>query len=293
MMQYKGIILAGGSGTRLSPLTDYTCKQLLAIYDKPLIYYPLTLMLLAKIREILIISTPQTVPILKNALGDGRQFGVKIDYAVQQEPNGIAECFLIAEDFLKSSPCMLILGDNIINMTHFTEFIDQAMQSNEGGTVFGFPVAHPQRFGVIELDKSSGQVLSIEEKPLKPKSNIASIGMYLYSNDVVERAKRLSPSSRGELEITDINRQYLLEDQLKCQLLTRGDFWADAGTFSDMNNCSNYIRLQQEYTSLMIGCPEEAAFNAGLITRKQLKALAGEMKENSYSNYLLATAEAK
>ena len=268
--KYKGILLAGGHGTRLYPITKFSCKQLLPIYDKPLIYYALTLLLLAKIEEILIISTPTSIPIIEKVLGDGSQYGIKISYQVQAEPKGIAQAFLLAEEFLAGSPCMMVLGDNIINKSGIADFFSDAMRNNDGATIFGFPVRDPQRFGIVELD-ANNKILSVEEKPKNPKSNIAAIGLYLYDETVVEKAHRLTPSVRGELEITDLNALYLQENRLHCQILSRGDFWVDAGTFDSMNDASNYIRLQQKYTNLAIGAPMEAAYSAGFITQEQMQ----------------------
>ena len=268
--KYKGILLAGGHGTRLYPITKFSCKQLLPIYDKPLIYYALTLLLLAKIEEILIISTPTSIPIIEKILGDGSQYGAKITYQVQAEPKGIAQAFLLAEEFLANSPCMMVLGDNIINKSGMIDFFDKAIKNNDGATIFGFPVRDPQRFGIVELD-ANNKIVSIEEKPQNPKSNIAAIGLYLYDETVVEKAHRLTPSVRGELEITDLNALYLQENRLHCQTLSRGDFWVDAGTFDSMNDASNYIRLQQKYTNLAIGAPAEAAYSAGFITKEKMQ----------------------
>ncbi len=268
--KYKGILLAGGHGTRLHPITKFSCKQLLPIYDKPLIYYALTLLLLAKTEEILIISTPTSIPIIEKVLGDGCQYGVKISYQVQAEPKGIAQAFLLAEEFLAGSPCMMVLGDNIINKSGMIDFFRDAMRDNDGATIFGFPVRDPKRFGVVELD-ADNKILSVEEKPQNPKSNIAAIGLYLYDETVVEKAHCLTPSVRGELEITDLNALYLQQNRLHCQTLSRGDFWVDAGTFDSMNDASNYIRLQQKYTNLAIGAPMEAAYSAGFITQEQMQ----------------------
>ena len=286
-MNYKAILLAGGHGTRLYPLTEFSCKQLLPIYDKPLIYYPLTVLLLSGIRDILIISTPEATPLLKKCIGNGEKFGASIDYAIQKKPNGIAEAFLIAESFLSGSPCMLILGDNIINKSRFSEFIISAMKNNRGATIFGFPVKDPERFGIVELDDSL-KIVSIIEKPTNPKSNLAVIGLYLYDGTVVDRTKELKPSYREELEITDLNISYFKDEQLDCKILSRGDFWADAGTFNSMNDASNYIRLQQRYTNLLIGAPEEAAYRVGLISSEEYKASIDiHNKKNSYTEHLL------
>ena len=268
--KYKGILLAGGHGTRLYPVTKFSCKQLLPIYDKPLIYYALTLLLLAKIEEILIISTPTSLPVIEKVLGDGSQYGITLSYQVQAEPKGIAQAFLLAEEFLAGASCMMVLGDNIINKSDMSSFFKKAMQNNDGATIFGFPVRDPKRFGIVELD-TDNKIVSVEEKPQNPKSNIAAIGLYLYDETVVEKAHRLTPTVRGELEITDLNNLYLQQNRLHCQTLSRGDFWVDAGTFDSMNDASNYIRLQQKYTNLAIGAPMEAAYSAGFITQEQMQ----------------------
>ena len=282
--KYKGILLAGGHGTRLHPLTKFSCKQLLPIYDKPLIYYPLTLLLLAKIQDILIISTPESIPIVENVLGDGKQYGINLSYLVQDNPNGIAEAFVLADEFLDGAPCMMVLGDNIMNKSGLGDFLQQTLHDNQGGTIFGFPVRDPERFGIIELDHNN-KVLSVEEKPTEPKSNMAAIGLYVYDETVTDKAKSLTPSARGELEITDLNNLYLQENKLFCKRLSRGDFWADAGTFNSMNDASNYVRLQQKYTNLEIGSPEEAAYHAGFIDKEQLRILYQNNKKTFPNNY--------
>lgn len=291
MNKVKAIILAGGTGSRLHPLTSVACKQLLPIYDKPAIYYSLSNCLLAGIRDILIISTPDALPIIKEALKDGGRFGCSIDYAVQKKANGIAEALLIGEDFLDGFSCFLVLGDNLIFKSGYTDFISNSILKNLGATVFGFPVKNPSDFGVINLDPKTNHVLSLEEKPKYPKSNIAAIGMYIYDNTASKRAKELKPSDRGELEITDLNNSYLKEGKLSCQTLSRGDFWADVGTFESMNDCSNFIRLHQEYASLLIGAPEECAYRMGYISKKELVIRAKKMPENFYSKMLRRIAE--
>lgn len=285
-MNYKGIILAGGKGTRLHPVTLFTCKQLIPVYDKPLIYYPLTNMILADIKEILIITTPVDLPILENALGNGSQLGVEIQYAAQVEPNGLAEAFIIAEEFIKSSAVCFMLGDNILYKSHFTDFMLNAMSQNEGATLFAFNARSPTRFGVVELDKQSGQVLSIEEKPHTPKSNLISIGLYLYDNSVVAKAKSLKPSKRGELEITDLNNLYLGENRLRCSRLSRGDLWMDVGQFDDLCDASNLIRLVETHLGLKIGCPEEASFIMNNISKYEFALIAEKSSPNSYGDYL-------
>ncbi|NRA73982.1 MAG: glucose-1-phosphate thymidylyltransferase [Rickettsiales bacterium] len=267
---HKGIILAGGYVTRLSPLTNVVCKQLLPIYDKPVIYYPLTMLLLSSIKEILIISTEESNSILQRVLGDGSRFGISLQYASQEKPNGIAEAFIIAEKFLNGSPCVMILGDNILNKSQIGNFINKSICANIGATIFGVPVHNPESYGVIEFEKTTSKVISIEEKPLNPKSNIAAIGLYIYDETVVEKSKSLKPSDRGELEITDLNNLYLSAGTLQCSKLSRGDFWVDVGTYDTMNDASNYIRLQQKYTGQLIGSPEEAAYNMGYISKQQL-----------------------
>ena len=285
----KGILLAGGKGTRMRPLTDFVCKQLLPVYDKPLIYYPLTALILAKIKDILIISTPKDIPILRNAIGDGKSLGVNIEYSVQQEANGIAEAFIIAEDFIADSPVCMVLGDNIIYKSNFSAFIESAYQQNAGATICGFPVGNPQHFGVVELDKTNQRVISLEEKPQRPKSNLAAIGLYLYDNTVVARAKRLKPSSRGELEITDLNNQYLGEDKLKCCRLSRGDIWIDAGMVDNFSDASQLIRLIEHRLGLKIGCPEEASYMMGNISPEELMNIATKYQNSPYGEYLIKT----
>ncbi len=283
----KAIILAGGEGTRLHPLTKVTCKQLLPIFDKPLVYYPLSSCILAGVNEILFISTPEALPKIESTLGDGTQFGCSFSYKPQEKANGIAEALLIGEDFLDGSQCFLILGDNIIFKSGYTDFISKAILENSGATVFGFPVKKPSDFGVVQLDAETNHVVSIEEKPEHPKSNLAVIGMYIYDGTAPQRAKDLKPSGRGELEITDLNNSYLEEGHLRCQLMSRGDFWADAGTFSSMNDCSNFIRLHQEYTNLLIGSPEECAYKMGYISKDQFVDMVRELPSNPYSRNLL------
>ena len=286
----KGIILAGGTGTRLRPLTDFVCKQLLPVYDKPLIYYPLSTLILAGIEEILIISTPKDTPILQGAIGDGAQFGVSITYKIQEKPAGIAEAFIIGEEFIGGDPVCLILGDNILHMAGFSTFIEKAFSENEGATIFGFPVADPQRFGVVEVDTDNNTVLSIEEKPEKPKSNLAIIGMYAYDNAVVEKAKSIKASARGELEITDLNQLYFDEKKLKCHRLSRGNVWIDAGVTDSFADAANLVRLIENRLGLKICCPEEAAFVMNKITRDDLRVLAGKYSKSHYGKYLKRVA---
>lgn len=282
----KGIILAGGTGTRLRPLTDFVCKQLLPVYDKPLIYYPLSSLILAGIEEILIISTPKDTPILQGAIGNGAQFGVSITYKIQKKPAGIAEAFLIGEDFIAGDPVCLILGDNILHMAGFTTFIQNAFNQNQGATIFGFPVADPERFGVVEVDSKTDTVRSIEEKPKKPKSNLAVIGLYAYDKTVVEKAKSIKASARGELEITDLNRIYFEEGKLKCHRLSRGNVWIDAGVTDSFADAANLVRLIEDRLGLKICCPEEAAFVMGRISRDDLKLHAKNYSKSHYGKYL-------
>ncbi|WP_343565316.1 glucose-1-phosphate thymidylyltransferase RfbA [Kiloniella sp. b19] len=289
----KGIILAGGAGTRLWPLTAYTCKQLLPVYDKPLIYYPLTSLILAGIQDILIISTPEDTPVLQKALGDGAFYGVSIQYAVQENPNGLAEALIIGEEFLGGEDCCLILGDNILYRSGFTHFMKAAIAENSGATVFGFPVKDPSRFGVIETADDAQKVLSLEEKPEKPKSNLAAIGLYLYDGSASEKARSLKPGKRGELEITDLNLLYLHEDRLNHCRFSRGDFWLDAGLFETLNDASNLVRLTEDYTGQKIGCPEEAAFVMGNIDRDTVLERAEMMPQSAYSAYLRRIARPK
>ncbi len=284
--QYKGIILAGGAGTRLRPLTDFVCKQLLPVYDKPLIYYPLTSLILAGIKEILIISTPKDIPILQGAIGDGALLGITIEYTVQANPNGIAEAFLLAKEFLAGSPVCMVLGDNIFYRSHFGDWVQNAMRTNQGATIFGFPVKDPERFGVMEIDQNHNKIISLEEKPKNPKSNLAVVGLYLYDGTVCSKAKTLQPSPRGELEITDLNQLYLQAGQLGFYQFSRGDFWLDAGLVNSLNDAANLVRLTEEYTGLKIGCPEEASFLMGNISKAQLYKNVETMKNSFYGKYL-------
>lgn len=285
-MAYKGIILAGGSGTRLRPLTDFVCKQLLPVYDKPLIYYPLTSLILSGIKEILIISTPKDVPILEAALGDGKKWGISLSYAVQDKPRGLADAFIIGADFIGKDNVCMMLGDNILHKGGFTNVMKAAFAGNKGATLFGFPVSDPERFGVIELTEEKGPVQSLEEKPEKPKSNLAAIGLYVYDNSVVQRANDLKPSKRGEIEITDLNNTYLAEGTLDCIRLSRGDLWIDAGVFDSFADAAQLIRLVENRMGLKIGCPEEASYVIGNISKEQLKDLAASFKSSPYGRYL-------
>ena len=285
-LEYKGIILAGGYGTRLRPLTDFMCKPLLPVYDKPLIYYPLTTMIMSGIKEILIISTPKDLVVLKEALGDGSKWGISLKYAVEEEPKGIPEAFVIGEEFIDSHPTMLMLGDNILHKGGITPFLKGALESNKGGSVFGYPVSDPHRFGIAHVDGKTNNVIGIEEKPVEPKSNLAVIGLYLYDETVCEKAKSLRPSNRGEKEITDINKLYLREDRLGFHRLSRGDFWIDVGVFDAFSDASQLIRLTESHLGLKLGCPEEASYIMRNINLEQLKKLSQEYLKSPYGQYL-------
>lgn len=282
----KGIILAGGSGTRLHPLTLVTSKQLLPIFDKPMIYHPLTTLMLAGITEILIITTPHDRPAFERVLGDGRQWGLKLSFAEQPEPNGLAEAYVIGADFARGHPTCLILGDNIIHGHGLPEMLTQAREGlASGATVFAYHVEDPQRYGVVGFD-SDGKATSIEEKPDRPKSNWAVIGIYFYSPDVVDIVKDITPSARGELEITDVNRRYLEQGRLSVQRLGRGFAWFDAGTHESLLEASEYVQVLERRQGLKVGAPEEVAFHLGLISREQLATLAEALKKSSYGQYL-------
>ncbi len=288
----KGIILAGGSGTRLYPITKSISKQIIPVYDKPMIYYPLSVLMLAGIREILIISTPKDIHLYEDLLGDGSKLGLKLSYEIQPSPDGLAQAFLIGEKFIGQDNVCLVLGDNIFYGHDFGKTLLETAQMEDGAVVFGYYVNDPERYGVVEFDKS-GKVLSIEEKPSEPKSNYAVTGLYFYSNDVVEKAKSLKPSPRGELEITDLNRLYLNEERLNVKLMGRGIAWLDTGTHESLLQASNFIHTIEERQGLKVSCVEEIAYKRGFISKEQLIKLAEELSKNQYGEYLLKLSNEK
>jgi glucose-1-phosphate thymidylyltransferase len=282
----KGIILAGGSGTRLYPTTRVVSKQLLPIYDKPMVYYPLSVLMLAGIRDILIISTPEDLPLFKKLLGDGSWLGLSFYYKEQPRPEGLAQAFVIGKSFIGKDPVCLILGDNIFYGHSLTGILKRAVRLKKGGLIFGYLVKDPKRYGVVEFD-SNGNVIGIEEKPKKPKSNYAVPGLYIYDNNVVKIAEHLKPSARGELEITDVNLEYLKKGQLKVELLGRGFAWLDTGTQEALQQAASYIQAIQDRQGLKVSCIEEIAYNLGYINKKELANLAADMAQNEYGQYLL------
>lgn len=286
----KGIILAGGSGTRLYPLTKGVSKQLLPIYDKPMIFYPLSVLMLAGIRDILIITTPEDQAGFQRLLADGRQFGVNLTYAVQASPDGLAQAFLIGEEFIGKDSVCLVLGDNIFYGQGFRPMLQEATKRKNGATVFGYQVKDPERFGVVQFDDSR-KAISIEEKPLKPKSNFAVTGLYFYDNDVIEIAKQVKPSSRGELEITCVNQAYLERGSLHVELLGRGFAWLDTGTHESLLEASHFVETIEKRQGYKVACLEEIAFNNGWLTVAELRSTGNELKKNSYGQYLLSLVD--
>ena len=286
----KGIILAGGSGTRLWPLTIPVSKQLMPVYDKPMIYYPLSTLMLAGIRDILIITTPEDSESFRKLLKEGTQWGIKISYAVQPKPEGLAQAFIIGEDFINGDPCALILGDNIFYGSGLVRILQEAAQTEKGAVVFGYPVTDPERYGVVSFDKN-GKVISLEEKPENPRSKYAVPGIYFYDNEVVAIAKALKPSTRGELEITDLNRCYLEKGELLVKIFGRGFAWFDTGTHSSLLDASNYVETIQKRQGTMVSCPEEIAWRMGYITDKELEVESRHYTKSEYGKYLISLLE--
>lgn len=290
MTCYKGIVLAGGSGTRLHPITKGVSKQLLPVYDKPMIYYPISVLMLAGIKEILIISTPEDIHSYKSLLGNGSNFGVELNYAVQSSPDGLAQAFLIGEDFIGDSNVALVLGDNIFYGPDFTRKLKKAASKKHGATIFGYHVKDPERFGIVDFDKN-GLVTSLEEKPKKPKSNIAVTGLYFYDNNVIEISKSIKPSSRGELEITDLNNVYRIRGDLEVKLLGRGFAWLDTGTHDSLLEAGQFIQTIEHRQGLKVACLEEIAFNQGWINKNKLLKQANALKKTSYGKFLAMIAD--
>ncbi len=288
--QRKGIVLAGGSGTRLHPLTRAVSKQLLPVYDKPMIYYPLSTLMLAGLREVLIITTPHDQAAFQQLLGDGTAWGMSISYAVQSSPDGLAQAFLIGADFLNGAPAALVLGDNLFHGHDLVPQLQHCSGDHEGATVFAYPVRDPERYGVVGFD-AAGRVTSLEEKPTRPRSRYAVTGLYFYDATVIERARRVVPSARGELEITDLNRQYLDDGLLQVELMGRGMAWLDTGTCDSLHEASSYIRTLERRQGLKVGCPEEVAWRLGWIDDDQLTALAAPLRKSGYGDYLLQLLE--
>lgn len=283
----KGILLAGGSGSRLYPITQGISKQLLPIYDKPMIYYPLSVLMLSEIAEILIISNPEYIHLYKTLLGDGSKLGMRFEYKIQEKPRGLSDAFIVGEDFIGTDPVCLILGDNVFYGQGFVPKLEKASNNKSGATIFGYYVNNPKEFGVVEYD-DEGKVLSLEEKPETPKSHYAIPGLYYYDNSVVERAKNLKPSARGELEITDLNREYLEEGKLHVELLGRGFAWLDTGTYDGLADASDFVRTIQKRTGLYIACIEEIAYKNGWITKEEFKALGQQYEKTEYGKYILS-----
>lgn len=286
----KGIILAGGAGTRLYPITRSISKQIIPVFDKPMIYYPLSVLMLAGIREVLIISTPTDIGLYEKLFGDGSQLGMTISYKIQPSPDGLAQAFILGEEFIGNDNVCLILGDNIFYGYNFRSVLEEAVTLDDGAIVFGYYVKDPDRYGVVEFDKT-GKAVSLEEKPANPKSNYAVTGLYFYSNDVVQKAKNLKPSKRGELEITDLNRLYLEEDRLNVKLLGRGFAWLDTGTHESLLQASNFIATIEQRQGLKVSCIEEIAYKKGFISKEQLIELAQPLSKNQYGEYLLSLAD--
>ena len=286
----KGIVLAGGSGTRLYPITKAVSKQLLPLYDKPMIYYPISILMLAGIKEILIISTPQDLPLYKDLLGDGSDLGIRFEYKIQENPNGLAEAFIIGEKFIGDENVALILGDNVFHGHRFSEILKRATKLESGAIIFGYYTKNPESFGVVEFD-DNGKVISVEEKPKKPKSNYIIPGLYFYDNNVIQIAKNVKPSKRGEIEITSVNEEYLKRGELNVELLGRGMAWLDTGTHDGLLEASNFIETIQKRQSLYVACLEEISYNLGYITKEKLLELSKPLKKTDYGKYLIKLAK--